>query len=63
MTTAVDTVAPGSDPEGLDRFRTLEARQQPVWPDAAMLSFAAVTTASAVIPNSSYRVWYAADAP
>ncbi|MFD6137102.1 class II 3-deoxy-7-phosphoheptulonate synthase [Isoptericola sp. NPDC060257] len=38
MTTAVDTVAPGSDPEGLDRFRTLEARQQPVWPDAEALA-------------------------
>ncbi|MCK9793340.1 3-deoxy-7-phosphoheptulonate synthase class II [Isoptericola sp. 4D.3] len=38
MTTAVDTVAPGSDPEGLDRFRALEARQQPVWPDAETLA-------------------------
>ena len=38
MTTAVDTVAPGSDPEGLDRFRALEARQQPVWPDAEALA-------------------------
>ncbi|MFF2451080.1 class II 3-deoxy-7-phosphoheptulonate synthase [Isoptericola sp. NPDC058082] len=37
MTTAVDT-PPGSDPEGLDRFRTLEARQQPVWPDAEALA-------------------------
>lgn len=38
MTIAVDTVVPGSDPEGLDRFRTLEARQQPVWPDAEALA-------------------------
>ncbi|MGW6451069.1 3-deoxy-7-phosphoheptulonate synthase class II, partial [Isoptericola sp. NPDC055063] len=38
MTTAVDTVAPGSDPEGLDRFRSLEARQQPTWPDADALA-------------------------
>ncbi|WP_402464784.1 class II 3-deoxy-7-phosphoheptulonate synthase [Isoptericola aurantiacus] len=33
MSSAVDTVAPGTDPDGLDRFRGLEARQQPVWPD------------------------------
>jgi 3-deoxy-7-phosphoheptulonate synthase len=38
MTTAVDTVAPGSDPEGLDRFRALQARQQPTWPDAEALA-------------------------
>jgi 3-deoxy-7-phosphoheptulonate synthase len=38
MSTAVDTVAPGTDPDGLDRFRSLEALQQPAWPDADALA-------------------------
>src|SRR5690606_6335386 len=38
MSTAVDTVAPGTDPDGLDRFRSLEARQQPAWPDPERLA-------------------------
>ncbi|PFG43483.1 3-deoxy-D-arabinoheptulosonate-7-phosphate synthase [Isoptericola jiangsuensis] len=34
MSSAVDVVAPGTDPDGLDRFRDLVALQQPTWPDA-----------------------------
>jgi 3-deoxy-7-phosphoheptulonate synthase len=48
MSTAVDAVAPGTDPEGLDRFRSLEALQQPTWPDAEAL--AAVARRLSVAP-------------
>ncbi|WP_418276658.1 class II 3-deoxy-7-phosphoheptulonate synthase [Isoptericola jiangsuensis] len=37
MSTAVDAVAPGTDPQGLDAFRGLPALQQPAWPDAEAL--------------------------
>ncbi len=37
MSTAVDTPTSDNAPEGLDHFRTLEARQQPTWPDADTL--------------------------
>ncbi|MCA5893868.1 3-deoxy-7-phosphoheptulonate synthase class II [Isoptericola sp. NEAU-Y5] len=47
MTTAVDTVVPGTDPQGLDRFRELEARQQPRWPDAGELEAVARRLAGA----------------
>lgn len=59
MTTAVDTVAPGTDPEGLDRFRTLEARQQPTWPDAEALAAAAGRLAGAaplVVPAQAVQL-------
>ncbi|CAM3792129.1 class II 3-deoxy-7-phosphoheptulonate synthase [Isoptericola cucumis] len=47
MSTAVDIVAPGTDPEGLDRFRALEARQQPAWPDADALAAVAARLSGA----------------
>ncbi|MFE6970541.1 class II 3-deoxy-7-phosphoheptulonate synthase [Isoptericola sp. NPDC057653] len=59
MTTAVDTVAPGSDPEGLDRFRSLEARQQPTWPDADALAAVAGRLSQAaplVVPAEARRL-------
>ena len=37
MSSAVDT-PPAGQSAGLDHFRTLEARQQPVWPDAEALA-------------------------
>jgi 3-deoxy-7-phosphoheptulonate synthase len=49
MSTAVDTPGPGNAPPGLDHFRSLEALQQPVWPDAEALA-AVIERLSAAAP-------------
>lgn len=33
MSTVTDPTERSAGPAGLDRYRTLEARQQPTWPD------------------------------